>query len=414
MAFPLFFTNYGSWMTRGGWIVGGSAPLMLLYAALWYFGVSPAARRVVGLLGLAPAAGLGMYTGLLLSGAGYVPLWSRQHLPPLFLTSGLNTALAMTGLVTLLAWPWLGLRDLGPRPVLRWLGAALLALIVVEAAELYRFMGDLAGQGLLRGHEDRATVDRFQHRAGGGGALEPGVYLAVVTWVNNATGAEEGMSAETPIRVAAPGGRITIVAPRQPGVMYQVYLGRTSADLRQVAGGLGPGEEAHISELAPGGAPPPDNLQTGGQFLGPSGGRLAYRYVTGGPEYPARLLHGPAAGAATAEPIAVAASTPTTFSASLPHATLAPWFWWGVVGLALALPVALTLVEIVAELAGPGAANGVAAVKFAAAMAGGLLLRCVIVWGGDLKAPLAFPPAKWPIPVPGGIPGVPGLPGAGG
>jgi formate-dependent nitrite reductase membrane component NrfD len=406
LAFPVFFTNYHSWMTRGGWIVGASGPLMVLYAALWYFGVAPAARRALGVLGLAPAAALAIYTGLLLSGAGYVPLWSREHLPPLFLTSGLNTGLAVTGLLVLLAWPWLGPRDLGPRPVLRWLGAALLALVVVEGWELYRFMQDLASQGLLRGHAAAPTADRFQYQVQGGGALPAGTYTAVVTWVSNVTGAEEGMSADTPVRVA-PESRITIVAPRQPGVSYNVYLGPSHAEARQVAANLGPGGEVTVEGLPSGGLAVPEQLQTGGRFLGPSGGRLAYRYVTGGPEYPATLIR--SAGArASVEAVVAVPSTPTAFGAGLEAATLASWFWWGVVGLALALPVALTLVELAAELAGPGMANGVAAVKFASTLVGGLVLRFVIVWGGDLKAPLAFPPAKWPVPSPGG-PTLPGL-----
>ncbi len=415
MAFPVFFTNYNSWMTRGGWIVGASALLMVAYAALWYFGAGAVLRRVVGVVGRAPAAGLGLYTGLLLSGSGYVPLWSREYLPLLFLNSGVNTGLAAAGLLTLLAWPWLGPRDLGPRPVIRWLGAVLLVLIVVEGAELYRFMQDLSSQGLLRGHDAAPTADRFQYKVGSGGALEPGPYLAIVTWVSNATGAEEGMSAETPIPVGAPKSQITIVAPRRPGVAYNVYLGASRAEIRQVSANLAPGDGAVISELPPGGLGLPENIQTGGQFLGPSGGRLAYRYVTGGPAYPWVLLGGPPAEA-TSSPVTGVWSTPTVF-ATPPHGgSLAPWFWWGVVGLALALPVALTVLEPLAELGGGAVANAVAAVKFASVLAGGLILRFVMVWGGDLKAPLAFPPAKWPLPLPSGTLPVPGSlpPGLGG
>lgn len=36
-AFPLFSTNYQSWLTIGGWIIGAFAPLSLAYAAAWYF-----------------------------------------------------------------------------------------------------------------------------------------------------------------------------------------------------------------------------------------------------------------------------------------------------------------------------------------------------------------------------------------
>ncbi len=406
LAFPLFFTNYESWMTRGGWIVGTTAPLMVAYTAAWHFGLRAGLRRLLGVVALAPAAAFGLYTGLLLSGSGFVPLWSRQHLPLLFLTSGLNTGLAGVGLAIILAWRWLAPRETGPRPVARWLGAALLAFVVVEAGELVRFMRDLTSQGLLAGHPEPPTEDRFQYQVGADGALAPGTYIVVVTWVNNDTGAEEGMSAETPVRVPAPGGGITVAAPRRLGATYNVYVGPTRAEARQVAANLGPRERVVIRDLPPAGLPLPENLQTGGRFIASAGGPLAYRYVTGGPAYPTALF---TRGAEAAEELRGYPPSPTLLR-DPPHGpTLAGWFWWGVVGLALVLPLALTAVEVVAELGGPRLANGVAAVKFASVLAGGLVLRFVVVWGGDIKAPLPFPPAKWPVPVPG-----PGLPGLGG
>jgi hypothetical protein len=41
LGFPLFFTNYNSWMTRGGWIVAAASLVVVAYAALWYFRVWP-------------------------------------------------------------------------------------------------------------------------------------------------------------------------------------------------------------------------------------------------------------------------------------------------------------------------------------------------------------------------------------
>lgn len=201
MAFPLFFTNYDSWMTRGGWILGSAAPLIVAYAAAWHFGLRPGLRRLLGLVAVVPAVALGLYTGLLLAGAGFVPLWSRQHLPLLFLSSGLNAGLAGVGLAVLFGWRWAGRGEGGSRPIVRWLGVALLILVAAEALELHRFMRDLASQGLLAGHPDAPTEDRFQYQVGPGGALAPGTYSIFVTWVNNDTGVEQGMSAETSVRV---------------------------------------------------------------------------------------------------------------------------------------------------------------------------------------------------------------------
>jgi hypothetical protein len=384
-------------MTRGGWILGASAPVVLLYAALWYFRVFPTLRRVVGVIGVPLLAMLAMYTGFLLSGAWYVPLWSAEHLPLIFLNSGINCGIAAAGLVTLLAWPWLNLSGLESRPLIRWFGVFLLILMLVESWELYAFMRDLRNQGLLMGHEQAPTTDRFQYNVGTGGTLQPGTYVTIVTWNGYDTGVEEGMSPDTPIRIPAPNGQITIVTPRRLGVTYNVYLGPSHSEARQVAANLAPRESVTIREISPGGLSPPLNIQTGGRFVAPSGGELAYRYLTGGPQYPWALFGGTAEAAST-EVVGIP-PTPVVFH-SPPHGrTLFPWFWWGVVGFALALPLALTIVEFASDLVNRTVANGVAAVKFASVLIGGVILRFVIVWGGDLKAPLVFP-SNWPIPLP--------------
>jgi formate-dependent nitrite reductase membrane component NrfD len=398
LLFPIFFTNYNSWMTRGGWNVGFATLFMIGYAVLWFFGAGSVLRRVVGVVGLIPAVGLALYTGLLLSGAWYVPLWSGKYLPPLFLVSGLNTGLAGAGVALLLAWPWLGLRDIGPRPVIRWFGIALVVLVLFEGWELYRFMRDLGSEGLLTGHESAPTTERFQYKVESGGSLAPGSYVAVVTWVGDATGVEEGMSADTSIEITQSNSQLIIVAPRRPGVTYNVYLGPSHAEAQQVAANIAPRESVAIQNISRGGLNLPLNIQTGGEFLAPSGGRLAYRYLTGGPAYPSALFGG-TAEAALSGAVSVGA-TPHVFH-DLPHGrNLSAWFWFGVVGLALVIPIALTVVEFAAELGGRTIANGVAAVKFASVLVGGLILRFVIVWGGDIKAPLSFTPSIWPIPLP--------------
>ena len=251
LAFPLFFTNYGSWMTRGGWIVGVGTLLVLLYAALRYRGGLVWLRRLVGLVGLPVLVMLAIYTGLLLSRGTFVPLWSSKYLPVLFLNSGVTTGLAASGLICLVA---LWLRGLQPHNVVRWVSMAVALFILLELFEIYNFMTYLAGSG--------------QH------------------------------------------------APT-------------------------------------------------GEFVAPKGGAHVYQYVTRG--------------------------------------ALAPWFWWGVIGLGLTVPLFLTLVEFLLDwLTRPLGWHRVlfTAPKFALVLLGGVLLRCVIVWGGDLSAPLDFPPSVWPVPLP--------------
>ncbi len=284
LGFPLFFTNYNSWMTRGGWVLGSASPLVVAYAALWYFGVWPTLRRVVGVIGLPVLGLLAVYTGLLLSGAGFVPLWSREHLPRLFLTSGLTTGTAAAGLVGVLAWRWLA-PGKPAGAVIRTVGIALALLIVLEGYEVRAFLRHLS----------------------------------------------EG----------APDKSAAVTTPS-------------------------------------------------GLFVAPSGSRLAHRYLTGGPDYPARLLRwGDGAEAAEDGPVGA-------------HPTLAPWFWGGFVGLGLLLPLTLTVVEWLTAAIASRAADAVAAIKFLAVLGGGFALRMVVVWGGDLKAPLPFPPSSWPVPGLGG------------
>jgi polysulfide reductase chain C len=293
LGFPLFFTNYNSWMTRGGWIVAAASLVVVAYAALWYFRVWPGLRRVVGLLGIPVLAMLGLYTGLLLSGSGYVPLWSREFLPTLFLTSGLTGGVALSGLVALLAWRYLAPPGDASRPVLRWVALALVVLIGLELYELRSYVAYLAGKA-----PDKALI-------------------------------------------------------------------LTTPD---------------------------------GEFVSPIGSRLGYVYLTGGPEYPYKLFRP-----------AVTSDVPAA-AELVPRPTLARWFWIGVVGLGLLLPLALTVVELLVDVVSARLANLVAALKFLSALTGGYVLRLVMVWGGDLKAPLPFPPSVWPIPgFGGGLP--PGLGG---
>ena len=72
-------------MVIGGWSVGLAVPLVVAYAALWYYKVDQTIRRVIGVIGLPLLVFVSFYTGLLLTGAKFVPLWSEQFLPYLFL-----------------------------------------------------------------------------------------------------------------------------------------------------------------------------------------------------------------------------------------------------------------------------------------------------------------------------------------
>ncbi len=253
-AFPLFFTNYQSWLTIGGWVIGTFAPVALAYAAAWYFGLDVRLRRALAVAAVPLGILMSLYTGFLLSAAfvipgdrWYVPLWDARYLPVLFMLSGFSTGLAACGLALLVA----------------------------------------AGLGRLRS---------------GAGATAP-------SW------------------------------------------GARFASFADIAALLAEGAWLYLFVTA--------------LAAGSLGQQLAFRTLTAGP--------------------------------------LAPWFWWGVVATGLVAPIALSIVQEVAERLFHARLPWALYAKFVLVLVGGILLRYTVVWGGDLKSPLAFPPSLWPIPTLGGI-----------
>ncbi len=150
--FPLFFKNFQSWMVIGAWILAPFMAVSAAYIGLWYFRVERRARIVVDIVGIPVAIALAVYTGFLLSGEGFIPLWSKKYLPIMFLNSGITTGIALAGIATLIVTqiglPWggpVGLQDRDRSDVIRWLTLFMGIAILVESIELYSFMGYLAG-----------------------------------------------------------------------------------------------------------------------------------------------------------------------------------------------------------------------------------------------------------------------------
>lgn len=160
-AFPLFFTNYQSWMTIGGWVVGAFAPLSLAYAAAWYFNLSRRVRVAMAAVAVPLGVLMSLYTGFLLSATWavpgdrwYVPLWDSRYLPVLFVLSGLSTGLGACGLGVLVAgrlrWASPGHHDASEETlaVAKLASVADVVAIVAEAAWVYLFLASL-GVGTL-------------------------------------------------------------------------------------------------------------------------------------------------------------------------------------------------------------------------------------------------------------------------
>ena len=251
--FPFFFKNYNSWLVIGGWSVGLAVPLVAAYAALWYYKTDATIRRVLGVIAFPILGFVSFYTGLLLSGAKFVPLWSQEYLPYLFLNSGVLTGLAGSGLMYVLYQNYGSSKSEESSGVLRIIGYAIIFFVLVELFELQRFMDHLSSN--------------------------------------------------------------------------------------------------------------PVKIDNSGYFVAPNGSAMAYEYVTQG--------------------------------------VLAPWFWWGIIGIGLTLPLFLSFVEMLFEKLIKPYADWVSGVKFASILSGGIILRFVIVWGGELKAPLTVLPQLNQIPLGG-------------
>ncbi|MFQ5914928.1 MAG: NrfD/PsrC family molybdoenzyme membrane anchor subunit [Nitrospinota bacterium] len=151
--FPLYFKNPRSWLVIGSWIIGVYSPICLGLTAMWFFEVRRAWRLILDALAIPVSIGLAMYTGALLSGAIFaptsVPLWDPQHLPTMFLFSGITSGIAATGLGAIMArivgWPR-PIKRVAPDmfPYLVWfLCIPLVFFLVIESMELLSFIQDL-------------------------------------------------------------------------------------------------------------------------------------------------------------------------------------------------------------------------------------------------------------------------------
>ena len=251
--FPLFFKNFDSWLVIGGWSVGLAVPLVAAYAALWYYKIDATIRRVLGVIAFPILGFVSFYTGLLLSGAKFVPLWSQEYLPYLFLNSGVLTGLAGSGLMFVLYQTYGSSKSEDSSGVLRIIGYAIIFFVLVELFELHRFMDHLSSN--------------------------------------------------------------------------------------------------------------PVKIDNSGYFVAPNGSAMAYEYVTQG--------------------------------------VLAPWFWWGIIVFGLTIPLILTFIEMIFKKLIQPYVDWISGVKFVSILSGGIILRFVIVWGGELKAPLTVVPQLYQIPLGG-------------
>jgi formate-dependent nitrite reductase membrane component NrfD len=274
--FPFFFKNYDSRLVISGWSVGLAVPVAVAYAALWYYKIDATIRRVLGVIAFPILGFVTFYTGLLLSGAKFVPLWSEQYLPYLFSNSG--------------------------------------------------FLNGLAGSGLA--------------------------FILYQTYENSK---KSGQSYAGPVGLAT--GNVSTQSTKSEdssGILRYIVYAIVFFELLQLFQ-----LQRFMHHLASN----PVKIDNSGYFVAPNGSVMAYEYITQG--------------------------------------ALAPWFWWGIIGIGLAFPLFLSFVELLFEKLIKPFADWVSGVKFASILVGGAILRFVIVWGGELKAPLTVLPQLNQIPLGG-------------
>lgn len=107
------FSNMGSWMSIGAWILVAALVVFGLFAVLitgpvdawltnrWpgFAGFCHKLRNVLAVCGILLGLAVAAYTGILLMSAPGVPLWNTWLLPCLFTISGLDTGVALVELV---------------------------------------------------------------------------------------------------------------------------------------------------------------------------------------------------------------------------------------------------------------------------------------------------------------------------
>ncbi len=175
--FPFYFTNMKSWMTLGGLAMGIGGPIVILYAAAYYFKVNALARRVVGVIGIPVLIWLAVNTAMLLAGAKFVPLWSQTYLPWLFVNSGMLTGVAVVGLLYVLVRRFWLPGEGGHEGIMHGFSYGALAFELLEIVILFIFF-----QFLLTSSNIGTKLGEFVVPNGGKYAYDYVIHGALSGW----------------------------------------------------------------------------------------------------------------------------------------------------------------------------------------------------------------------------------------
>ena len=171
------FSNMGSWMTIGAWILVATLVVFGLFALLatpavdgwaekkWPGFSARVAKvlRVLAVVGMVLGVGVAAYTGILLMSAPGVPLWNTVLLPCLFTVSGLDTGVALVELVA----AGLGRKEPMEARDHRLMAVFVVILVVLESIVLAALLNAALGAG-----------DPAVPNAGGVAALSAGLLVS--------------------------------------------------------------------------------------------------------------------------------------------------------------------------------------------------------------------------------------------
>ncbi|WP_241158210.1 MULTISPECIES: NrfD/PsrC family molybdoenzyme membrane anchor subunit [unclassified Adlercreutzia] len=155
------FSNFGSLMAIGAWLLMATMIVIFANAVILSGKIAKVAEekatlvcRVLSIVGIVCAAGVAVYTGVLLMLADGIPFWGTALLPCLFTVSALDTGLALT----MILFQWLR-KDEEAHRTSRIMEIAVLILVAVEAIIVFAFMSTmLAGGEVSTVGNDTATL----------------------------------------------------------------------------------------------------------------------------------------------------------------------------------------------------------------------------------------------------------------
>lgn len=144
--FPLYFSNLGSWIGGGAYVMFISMNIMLAVATLHYLGRMEGLRKVLSAINIPGSIGLIIYTGFLISGTRFHHMWPIQYIPIIFVVSGVSTGIAASAFGYLAAAKLVGGERAGDvKHTSVQLGYFDDAVIVLEVIVIFFFLKFLSG-----------------------------------------------------------------------------------------------------------------------------------------------------------------------------------------------------------------------------------------------------------------------------